>query len=556
LVKRLAAISLAAALVLTAPAHAGAPTGRVLVLVRAQPGVHASAAAVRAVIARTGARPSGPQAPAIGLVTLRPAPGTTAAALIRRLRGDASVRSVQAEGRMTLRFMPNDPALGTPETHFPAPPGTTVQWTLQREGLPAMWDVTHGDGARVGLIDTGIDASHPELGSKFVAAVDQDDDPGAGPPTTDQVGHGTHVGSLACAATNNGIGLAGAGFDCGLIVEKTDLTDASIADSIVDATNRGAQAINMSFGDDGNRPPVQAIIAAIDYAYAHDVVLVAAASDKNSDQQGQPADLLQPTGSSPNIDQGKGLDVTAAAVDDTPSGAGHGTQVSLAAYGSLHRFDQQNQVEGLFGAFPANPTTLEQGQIGIPPTPGCGCRTTFAGDSRYAYLQGTSMAAPQVTAVAALIRNLNPALHAGEVVRLLKASARRPTGAWSDGLGWGILNAGAAVETARRVDRTPPASKVRAPRRSARRSFVVRWSGSDPAAPGLIPSGIRLFDVYVSVNGGRAHRIAHTARHSLRFRARPGKRYAFFSEAVDRAGNREARPSHADVTTRVSRSAR
>ena len=69
-----------------------------------------------------------------------------------------------------------------------------------------------------------------DLASKIAAAVDQQDPSDArGTSATDEVGHGTHVGSLACAATNNGLGLAGAGFNCRLVVEKSDFTDSSIA---------------------------------------------------------------------------------------------------------------------------------------------------------------------------------------------------------------------------------------------------------------------------------------------------------------------------------------
>ena len=88
-----------------------------------------------------------------------------------------------------------------------------------REGFPQAWDVTHGDSALVGVIDTGIDASHPDLAGKIAAAEDFDSDPGDGPATTDESGHGTHVASLACAATGNGVGIAGAGYGCRLVVE-------------------------------------------------------------------------------------------------------------------------------------------------------------------------------------------------------------------------------------------------------------------------------------------------------------------------------------------------
>ena len=94
----------------------------------------------------------------------------------------------------------------------------------------------------------------------------------------------------------------------------------------------------------------------------------------------------------------------------------------------------------------------------------CNCRATFDGDSRYAYLQGTSMATPIVTATAALMRHLNPDLTAATVIKLLKQTATRSTGGWSADLGWGIMNAGAAMAAARTTDARAPSSSVVAPR--------------------------------------------------------------------------------------------
>ena len=60
------------------------------------------------------------------------------------------------------------------------------------------------------------------------------------------------------------------------------------------------------------------------------------------------------------------------------------------------------------------------------------------------------MAAPQVTAVAAMVRHLNPDLTAAEVIELIKRTARRAGGGgWNTELGWGILDAGAAIAAAR-----------------------------------------------------------------------------------------------------------
>ncbi len=70
------------------------------------------------------------------------------------------------------------------------------------------------------------------------------------------------------------------------MTEQTDLTDASIAASIVDATDRGVHAINMSFGTDTDRKPSKVVSDAIDFAYRRGVVLVAAAADRPRREQG------------------------------------------------------------------------------------------------------------------------------------------------------------------------------------------------------------------------------------------------------------------------------
>jgi serine protease len=548
--------ALAGTALLPAAARADAPTGRLLVLLRepaAGPAARASAA--RAVLARAGARRSGADVPQIGLVTMRPAPGGSLGELAAALRRDPAVRSVQRESRLELRAAPNDPALTQPETASGTPGGIPIEWAYQRQGLAHLWDVTHGDSAVVGVVDTGADAGHPELGPKINAAVDQDNDDDL-PGGTDTVGHGTHVSSLACAATNDGQGLAGAGGNCRLVVERSDLTDSSIAAGIVDATNRGAQAVNLSLGDAGGRPPVDAFVSAIDYAVAHGVVVVTAAADDAVSDQGQPASLVQPAGTGPDLTQNRGLSITSADFFDGPSGGGVGSEISMAAYGSFDTFGGSAGPKGIFGAFPVNgPTQLEMWDVSDPlhPRPPCNCRV---GSTPYAYLQGTSMAAPQVAAVAAVIRRLNPDLSPADVVRLLKQTARQPGSSahfWNATLGWGILDAGTAVDTARRIDRRPPTSKLRAPKLVRGTRFTLRWSGRDTAAPGLPPAGIRFFDVYAARDGRAYHRIARTSKKRMSFRGRRGSRYRFFTVATDRAGNREPRHRRADAATRIRR---
>jgi subtilisin family serine protease len=301
---------------------------------------------------------------------------------------------------------------------------------------------------------------------------------------------------------------------------------------------------------------VDAFVSAIDYANAHRVVVVTAAADEAVSDQGQPASLVQPAGSGPDLTSNRGLSVTSADFFDGPSGGGVGSEISMAAYGSFDTFGGSAGPRGIFGAFPVSaPTQMERFDLSDPlhPRPPCNCRV---GSSPYAYLQGTSMSSPQVAAVAAVIRIVNPDLTSADVVRVLKQTARQPgsTGHfWTGTLGWGILDGGAAVETARRIDRRPPTSKLRAPKLVRGTRFTLRWSGRDTAAPGVVPAGIRSFDVYASRDGRAYHRIGRTSRTRMRFAGRRGSRYRFFTVATDRAGNREPGHRRPDATTRIRR---
>ena len=522
-------------------ADAARLTGRQLVVFD-KPSTARSSSLVDAVLDRAGVARAGRGAPRLGVATVR-----GPAAAIARLRRDPSVRSVSPEWQRDLRRLPNDSALAVPETAFGGlPGGAPIQWSLARQNFPTAWDVTTGRGAIVGVLDSGIDGTHPELASKLHSADEIGSVTGA---TVDEDGHGSHVSGLACAATNNGVATAGAGWDCRLaFVKIARLFDEDIIAGIDQAVRRGAHAINMSFGGGGSSA---ALDLAVNRAVDAGVVLVAAAANGSEVDQGAPASQLQP-GDAADIAAGRGLVVTAVDFLDRRAGTGRGPQISLSAYGL---YDEVNGPPGLISTYPANPTQREMGGALF----GCECRRTLGTDPRYAYLQGTSMAAPQVAALAALVGKLNPFLSAREKIRLIKETARR-AGGWNPDTGWGILDAGRAVETARRIDRNAPASRARAKRRlrlgprASRAALRLRWSGSDrPGSPGLLPAGLRSYDVYMKRGRGRYRRIRKgTARRSAKLRLRPGV-YRFYTRALDRAGNSEGKPRRADVRMVVRR---
>ena len=355
---------------------------------------------------------------------------------------------MELERRRALRYLPDDPALTTRDTR--APSNDFYQWNLRQERFRKAWQRVKGRRATLAVIDTGIDGEHFDLAGRIVYSKGYDY-PGCGGvaqpectgPEYDEVGHGTHVAGLACAAGNNGQGVAGAAFKCRLVIEKASdadtLDDSLIARSITDATNHGADVINMSFGGSA---PSGVINRALDHAYRRDVVLVASASNRDTTHQGTPAAHLQPNGTGDRLRSGKGLVVTAAGHNDRRAWfqPGRGTGISLAAYGSASAACLIRADCGIFSTFPDNLTTIEADCVN--------CRASFGGSDDFAYLEGTSMAAPQVAGAAALIRSKRPGIDNARVLRIIKRTASGHR--FSDALGWGILNAARAVKVAAR----------------------------------------------------------------------------------------------------------
>ena len=536
--KRLVAMLALVGLVVAAPAASAAePTGRWLVAFE-RDATARSSAQLSAVLARTGVHRAGRGVPGLGIATV-----DGSAAELARLRRDPTVKSVSAEWRRDFRRAPNDPSLTQQQPDAPA--GTPVQWWLARSNFPAAWDVTTGDGAVVGVIDSGIDGAHPQLAPKIASA---DQFGSVSDALVDEDGHGTHVSGLACAATGDGTSVVGAGWNCRIAVVKAPLLrDEDVINGIFTAVERGADAINMSFG---GGDPTTAMQEAIDFAFARGVVLVAAASNDPDTDQRAPASQLQP-GDAADISAGKGLVVTGVDFQDLQANTGRGPQISLAAYGFFDGVAPFTGPIGLLSTFP------ESVQSEVPPILVCSCRQEFDGDERYALLEGTSMSAPLVTAAAALIGDLNPRLSAAEKIRLIKETARR-SGGWTPELGWGILDAGRAVDAARRIDKDPPSSRARARRRvrvsaAGRARVAVRTTAADPpGGAGLVASGLAGVDLYLKRGGGFRRIRSGLSQGVVRLRLRPGV-YRLYTRARDQAGNREAAPPRADVRVAVRR---
>ncbi|WP_353931411.1 S8 family peptidase [Okeanomitos corallinicola TIOX110] len=279
------------------------------------------------------------------------------------------------------------------------------QWNLHKIGIEGAWTQTKGSGITVAVIDTGITKVRDLQETKFVKGYDFVNDTET---ANDDNGHGTHVAGTVAQATNNKYGVAGVAYEANLMPLKVLSSDgggtvADIAEAIKFAANNGADVINMSLGGGGES---QLMKEAIQYAYNKGVVIVAAAGNENTDGASYPARYPQVISVSafgadgekaPYSNFGAGVDISA------PGGSDSGTILQE--------------------------TIDEQGQ-GV-----------FLG------LQGTSMAAPHVAGVAALVKaaGIN---EPEEILKVLQQSARVIQ---DDGLnyyGAGQLNAEAAVKLA------------------------------------------------------------------------------------------------------------
>jgi subtilisin family serine protease len=390
-----------------------------------QKGASAHAVAQR-IEARTGRHVStiGPFALAVDASSPRVLALTPGVSFVERMRRSRH-----------LSFVPNDPLV-------------VRQWYLNRiRPFEAWTQFPSLTDARVAVLDSGIDADHPELqrqiaaGASFVPSSWQ----------TDTNGHGTFVAGEIAAAVNNAQGIAGIGFAAELLVAKVVRNDGTIspeaeAEAIRWAVDHNAQVINLSFGGvrdprDKTRDtysPLEA--AAVRYAVGKGVLVVAAVGNADSAPQepwsyaGYPAAL-------PHV-----LGVSAIARD--------GSVPSFSNRDLLHN-DISAPGEGIFSTLPRFLTSTTR--------PGCVLQGySDCGPMEFRRGEGTSFSAPQVSAAAALLFATDPGLQADQVATLLTRSAldadsdtgcnRCPAG--RDALtGWGVLDVESSV---RALDKSYP----------------------------------------------------------------------------------------------------
>jgi len=162
------------------------------------------------------------------------------------------------------------------------------QWAITKTMAPQAWEVTSGaNNVVIAVLDTGIDKQQEDLVGKVIAEVNFTDSP----TSEDVYGHGTHIAGIIAAAANNGMGIAGLAYNCSLMnVKVADdrgrFDNAVAARGVIWAVDHGAQVINMALE---STEPSSCLEEAINYAWNHGAVVIAAAGNLMGDKVVYPA---------------------------------------------------------------------------------------------------------------------------------------------------------------------------------------------------------------------------------------------------------------------------
>lgn len=294
-------------------------------------------------------------------------------------------------------------------------------WHWKVANFPTAWDYSHGSAqVPVVVIDSEFFIEHPDLKDKFLPGFNFNPldtqfgtyrTPDVKATNAQEVFHGTHVAGLVGAATNNVIGASGAGYDTPIVPLKVNFQSPSIVQDVAEALNYAIgvhpAAINMSFGGTGFNPSWADALAR---ARAAGIVPVASAAN---DQQQRPGFTFYPA-AFPGV---------VAVGATTPSDqiaffSSTGSFVDVSAPGDpiLSTWDPRD---------PQNPNVL------------------------YNIDGGTSMAAPIVSGLVALIKARRPDLTPDEIEGLIEATAVDKGLAGKDqNYGWGRIDAGRALAAA------------------------------------------------------------------------------------------------------------
>ncbi len=382
-------------------------------------------------------------------------------------------------------------------------PYRPYQWNLDMLDAEAAWTMGTGTGVVVAVLDTGVYTGGEDTPVRMLRGYDFAD--GDSNPH-DDVGHGTHVAGTIAQATDNGRGVAGLAPDATILPVRVLGTyggDAySVASGITYAVDEGADVINMSLGGSYYTSVLE---DAVDYATSRGVIVVAASGNEGSSSVGYPASFegviaVGAVGADATIaaysNGGRGLDVVAPGGDMGADANGDGY-----ADGILQE-------------------TLEYGRVG------------------YQFYEGTSMAAPHVSAVAALL--LSAGAEPSRVDDIILGTAKDMGGSgWDTWSGYGLIDPVAALGYVMGSGHEDPGHEYEAPadttspiisgvggERSGA-SLTLWWSTDEPATSEIEFEGYGRFGDVDSL----------VTDHELRFTIDSSETYHFQLVAEDASGN-------------------
>jgi lantibiotic leader peptide-processing serine protease len=344
-----------------------------------------------------------------------------------------------------------------------ADPLSACQWDMTVIHAGAAQASATGQGVKVGVIDGGVDFSHPDLAGGIDVATScsfiNSSTPTADPQeiangdctnktaVQDLQGHGTHV-ATTIAGRKNGVGIVGVAPDATIVALKAcTIAGYCFADSVAAALryagDKKLDVVNLSLFADpylyfcaneaGQRAVLKDLQNAARYAQQRGVVIVAAAGNEAQDLGHPYIDDISPDwppGDAVTRYVHNNCRVTPAELPGVVTVSATGVS-TLASYSNI---GSPVDVAAPGGDAPQTPaTTFGRGRIlaGWSSTDATGTwealaaanRAVLSGGGRYVWISGTSMASPHAAGVAALIRQAHPGMPQGAVAALLRSSA-------------------------------------------------------------------------------------------------------------------------------------